>query len=94
VIAEAVVAPPGELDREPAGVAFVERTEGAHVAFGHGEKQHLVARALSMPYLSRPGPGKDSPRGGNFVADRDDLCGRQVDTISQTWVSQPNPPPS
>jgi hypothetical protein len=41
----AVVAPPGEPDREPAGVAFVERAEGAHVAFGDGEKQRLVARA-------------------------------------------------
>jgi hypothetical protein len=41
----AVVAPPGEPDREPAGVAFVERAEGAHVAFGDGQKQRLVARA-------------------------------------------------
>src|SRR5262249_22730700 len=40
-----VVAPPGEPDREPAGVAFVERAEGAHIAFGHGEKQRRVARA-------------------------------------------------
>src|SRR5690242_11100761 len=41
----AIVAPPGEPDREPAGVAFVERAEGAHVAFGHREKQRLVAWA-------------------------------------------------
>src|SRR5207247_975284 len=41
----AVVAPPGEPDREPAGVAFIQRAEGAHVAFGHGEKQRLVAQA-------------------------------------------------
>jgi hypothetical protein len=26
-------------------VAFIQRAEGAHVAFGDGEKQHLVARA-------------------------------------------------
>src|SRR5262249_22321510 len=41
----AVVAPPGEPDREPAGVAFIQRAEGAHVAFGDGQKQRRVARA-------------------------------------------------
>ena len=40
----AVVAPPGQADREPAGVAFVERAEGAHVAVGDGQQQRLVAR--------------------------------------------------
>ncbi len=41
----AIVATPGQPDRKPASVAFVQRAEGAHVAFGDSEKQHLVARA-------------------------------------------------
>jgi hypothetical protein len=63
----AVVAPRGEPDREPAGVAFVERAEGAHVAFGDGEKQRLVVRAavhvLTVAFPTR----KVSPAAGNFV---------------------------
>ncbi len=55
----AVVAPPGEPDREPAGVAFVERTEGAHVAFGDGEQQPLVARA-AVHALTVASPGRKS----------------------------------
>src|SRR5262249_30725170 len=40
----AVVAPPGEPDRQPAGVALIERAEGAHIAFGDRQKQRLIAR--------------------------------------------------
>src|SRR4029077_9517651 len=40
-----VVAPPGKPDREPPGVALVQRPESAHVAPGHSGKQALVVRA-------------------------------------------------
>ena len=55
----AVVAPAGEPDREPAGVAFVEGAEGAHIAFGDGEKQHLIARA-AVHVLTVASPGRKS----------------------------------
>src|SRR5450432_2863265 len=42
-----------------AGVAFVKRAEGAHVAFGDGEKQHLVARA-AVHVLTVASPGRKS----------------------------------
>src|SRR5439155_21570242 len=59
----AVVAPPGEPDREPAGVAFVECTEGAHIAFGDGEKQRLVARAaVHALTVASPGRKRFTPR--------------------------------
>jgi hypothetical protein len=47
-------------------VAFVERAEGAHVAFGDGEKQRLVARA-AVHVLTVASPGQKSfTRGGEF----------------------------
>src|SRR6266496_858568 len=52
-----VVAPPGEPDREPPGVAFIQHAEGAHVAFGHGDKQRLVARA-AVHDLTVASPGR------------------------------------
>jgi hypothetical protein len=54
-----VVAPPGEPDREPASVALVQRAEGAHVAFGDSQKQHLVARA-AVHVLTVASPGRKS----------------------------------
>jgi hypothetical protein len=44
---------------EPSGVAFVERAEGAHVAFGDGEKQRLVARA-AVHVLTVASPARKS----------------------------------
>ena len=45
-------------------MAFVERAEGAHVAFGDGEKQCLVARA-AVHVLTVASPGRKS-----FTRDR------------------------
>jgi len=59
----AVVAPPGEPDREPAGMAFVQRAEGAHVALGDGDKQRLVARAaVHVLTVASPGRKRFTPR--------------------------------
>jgi len=39
------------------GQAFVERVESAHVAFGDGEKQHLVGgTAVHVLTVASPGP--------------------------------------
>jgi hypothetical protein len=65
----AVVALPGEPDREPLGVALVQRAEGAHVAFGHGEKQRLIVRAavhalpVASPARKRFTPRREFPPG-------------------------------
>ena len=55
----------------PAGSPASQRgvrncVEGAHVAFGYSEKQHLVARAaVHIPTVATQGR-KNSPSGGNF----------------------------
>jgi hypothetical protein len=67
----AVVAPPpGEPGREPVGVAFVERAEGAHVAFGCGEKQRLVARA-AVHVLTVASPGRKIGSDSNLGDDNE-----------------------
>ena len=43
----------------PDGVALVQRAEGAHVAFGDGQKQRLVARA-AVHVLTVASPGRKS----------------------------------
>jgi len=40
----AIVASPGKPDREPPGVAFIQRAEGAHIASGDASQQRLVAQ--------------------------------------------------
>jgi hypothetical protein len=48
-------------------VAFIERAEGAHVAFGHGGKQHLVARAaVHVLTVASPGRKGFTPRPETF----------------------------
>jgi hypothetical protein len=62
----AVIAPPGEPDRQPPGVTFIQRAEGAHIALGDGQKQYLVARA-AVHVLTVASPGRKSfTPGGNF----------------------------
>ena len=62
----AVIAPPGEPDRQPPGVTFIQRAEGAHIALGDGQKQYLVARA-AVHVLTVASPGRKSfTPGGKF----------------------------
>src|SRR6266536_1405718 len=63
----AVVAPPGEPDREPPGVALIQHAERAHVTFGDSQKQRLIARAavhdltVASPARKRFTPGRKFP---------------------------------
>ena len=64
----AVVAPPGEPDREPPGVTLIQRAEGAHVTLGDSGKQRLIARAavhdltVASPDRKRFTPRREFPR--------------------------------
>ena len=61
-----------------AGVAVVERAEGAHVAFGDGEKQRLVARA-AVHALTVASPARKS-----FTPRREFPPGLRINSLSST----------
>jgi hypothetical protein len=64
-----VVAPPGKPDRKPPGMTLVQHAESAHIAFGHGEKQHLVARAAVHDLtVASPTRKRFTPRREIFLA--------------------------
>ena len=64
-----VVAPAREPEREPSGMALVERAEGTDVAFGDADQQHLVAReTLHTSTVASRGRKSFTPRRGTFPA--------------------------